>query len=210
MSDRIFIAGLSLHAYHGVMPYEGKVGQTFTIDMVLDIDLSAAARSDKVADTVSYDKVVECATAAFGKRKVRDLQVSDVKRMLDSVKARSEQITGKGTPKMFYGIDEDAQAFAAFIRDWVTENDRWGSPKFLFGESYGTLRAAIMVTNFYAGPHAITMPSGTFTLTRPGYDDGALVGDLDIAHDLVFAFLIGVFVDQSDRRAEFDRGAGEP
>jgi len=69
MTDRIFITGLSLHAYHGVMPYEGKVGQTFTIDMVLDIDLSAAARSDKVADTVSYDKVVECASKAFGAQK---------------------------------------------------------------------------------------------------------------------------------------------
>ena len=36
MSDRIFINGLSLHAYHGVMPYEGKVGQTFTLDLDLD------------------------------------------------------------------------------------------------------------------------------------------------------------------------------
>ena len=59
MSDQIFIKGLSLHAYHGVMPYEGKVGQTFTIDIELDIDLADAARSDKVADTVSYDKVVD-------------------------------------------------------------------------------------------------------------------------------------------------------
>jgi dihydroneopterin aldolase len=31
MSDRIFINGLSLHAYHGVMANEAKVGQTFTI-----------------------------------------------------------------------------------------------------------------------------------------------------------------------------------
>ena len=65
MSDRIFINGLSLHAYHGVMPYEGKVGQTFTIDLELEIDLADAARSDKVADTVSYDKVVDCASGAF-------------------------------------------------------------------------------------------------------------------------------------------------
>ena len=65
MSDLIFITGLSLHAYHGIMPYEGKVGQTFTIDLVLDIDLATAARSDKVADTVSYDKVVDCASQAF-------------------------------------------------------------------------------------------------------------------------------------------------
>jgi dihydroneopterin aldolase len=65
MSDRIFINGLALHAYHGVMPHEGKVGQTFNLDLALDIDLKAAAKSDKVADTVSYDQVVEVATKAF-------------------------------------------------------------------------------------------------------------------------------------------------
>ena len=65
MSDKIFIEGLSLHAYHGVMAYEAKVGQTFTIDLELDIDLSEAAKSDKVVDTVSYDKVVDCVSAAF-------------------------------------------------------------------------------------------------------------------------------------------------
>ena len=65
MSDRIFISGLSLHAYHGVMAHEAKVGQSFTIDLELDIELAEAARSDKVKDTVSYDKVVECVSAAF-------------------------------------------------------------------------------------------------------------------------------------------------
>lgn len=69
MSDRIFIKGLSLHAYHGVMPYEGKVGQSFTLDMALDIDLTIAARTDKVADTVSYDQVVAVATQAFTSQK---------------------------------------------------------------------------------------------------------------------------------------------
>ena len=34
MSDRIFITGLMLHAHHGVMPHEAKVGQTFSIDLV--------------------------------------------------------------------------------------------------------------------------------------------------------------------------------
>ena len=65
MSDCIFITGLTLHAYHGVMAHEAKVGQTFGIDIELDIDLAAAAKSDKVADTVSYDAVVTCATEAF-------------------------------------------------------------------------------------------------------------------------------------------------
>jgi 7,8-dihydroneopterin aldolase/epimerase/oxygenase len=76
MSDTIFIRGLSLHAYHGVMPYEGKVGQTFTIDLKLTIDLSAAARSDKVADTVSYDKVVECASQAFCAQRFRLIEAA--------------------------------------------------------------------------------------------------------------------------------------
>ena len=76
MSDRIFIAGLALHAYHGIMPYEGKVGQTFTIDIELDIDLADAARSDKVADTVSYDKVVTCASAAFTAQKYRLIEAA--------------------------------------------------------------------------------------------------------------------------------------
>lgn len=65
MSDAIFVNGLVLHAYHGVMPHEAKVGQTFMLDLDLEIDLSAAARSDKVIDTVSYDKVVECTAEAF-------------------------------------------------------------------------------------------------------------------------------------------------
>ena len=40
MSDRIFIRGLALHAFHGVMPHEAKVRQTFSIDLDLEIDLS--------------------------------------------------------------------------------------------------------------------------------------------------------------------------
>ena len=41
MSDAMFVNGLALHAYHGVMQHEAKVGQTFKLDLVLDIDLTA-------------------------------------------------------------------------------------------------------------------------------------------------------------------------
>ena len=76
MTDRIFIKGLTLHAYHGVMPHEAKVGQSFSIDMTLDIDLSAAARSDTVMDTVSYDKVVEAARGAFSSKRFRLIEAA--------------------------------------------------------------------------------------------------------------------------------------
>lgn len=76
MSDRIFVHGLSLHANHGVMAHEAKVGQTFTLDLELTIDLSAAARSDKVVDTVSYDKVVDCASEAFCSQRFRLIETA--------------------------------------------------------------------------------------------------------------------------------------
>ncbi len=69
MSDSVFVNGLMLHAYHGVMPHEGKVGQSFILDLVLDIDLTNVAKSDKLADTVSYDAVVSVVGRTFtGKR----------------------------------------------------------------------------------------------------------------------------------------------
>lgn len=44
--------------------------------------------------------------------------------------------------KQFYGIVEDATWFSDFIYQYVTRNERWNSPKFLIGESYGTTRSA--------------------------------------------------------------------
>jgi len=76
MNDKIFIKGLSLHAYHGVMAHEAKVGQSFTIDLDLDIDLSDAAGSDKVRDTVSYAEVAACASEAFGSKRFRLIEAA--------------------------------------------------------------------------------------------------------------------------------------
>src|SRR5467141_2223260 len=45
-------------------------------------------------------------------------------------------------PRQFHGIEEDIQSVGDFIRLYATRNKRWGSPKFLAGESYGTTRAA--------------------------------------------------------------------
>jgi carboxypeptidase C (cathepsin A) len=49
---------------------------------------------------------------------------------------------GKGTPKDFAGVDQDLKAFDKFVQRWITVNQRWNSPKYLFGESYGTTRSA--------------------------------------------------------------------
>jgi dihydroneopterin aldolase len=71
MTDAVFVTGLALHAYHGVMQHEAKVGQTFRLDLVLDIDLTEASRSDKLAHTVGYDQVVDVASTSFCARRYR-------------------------------------------------------------------------------------------------------------------------------------------
>jgi 7,8-dihydroneopterin aldolase/epimerase/oxygenase len=76
MSDAIFVNGLVLHAYHGVMPHEAKVGQPFGLDLLLDIDLDEAARSDTVKATVSYDKLVKVASEAFCARRYRLIEAA--------------------------------------------------------------------------------------------------------------------------------------
>ncbi|MGH7210610.1 MAG: S10 family serine carboxypeptidase-like protein, partial [Acetobacteraceae bacterium] len=45
--------------------------------------------------------------------------------------------------KDFWGVDQDAGSIRQFIKRYLTANDRWNSPKFLFGESYGTARSAV-------------------------------------------------------------------
>ncbi|WP_460873794.1 S10 family peptidase [Paralcaligenes ginsengisoli] len=46
--------------------------------------------------------------------------------------------------KDFWGVDQDARSITQFIKRYLTANDRWNSPKFLFGESYGTARSAVL------------------------------------------------------------------
>ncbi len=54
---------------------------------------------------------------------------------------------GAGDPKDFFGIDEDGRAFSDFIVQFITDYNRWSSPKYLFGESYGTFRSAVLASN---------------------------------------------------------------
>ncbi|MFZ0392741.1 MAG: peptidase S10 [Terracidiphilus sp.] len=51
---------------------------------------------------------------------------------------------GKGTAKDLTGVDPDLRAFDRFITRYITVNERWNSPKFLIGESYGTTRSAAL------------------------------------------------------------------
>ena len=76
------------------------------------------------------------------------LDVSDLV-FVDAMGTGFSRIIGKaeggvGTPKMFYGVDADGQAFTQFITRFLSQYDRWNSPKYLIGESYGTTRSAVV------------------------------------------------------------------
>jgi carboxypeptidase C (cathepsin A) len=56
----------------------------------------------------------------------------------------TKKMGGAGEGKDFFGIDQDGRAFADFITQFITDFNRWSSPKYLFGESYGTFRSAVV------------------------------------------------------------------
>jgi carboxypeptidase C (cathepsin A) len=53
-------------------------------------------------------------------------------------------LRGPDKEKAFYGVDQDAHAFANFIVEFLSRHGRWNSPKYLFGESYGTMRSGAL------------------------------------------------------------------
>jgi carboxypeptidase C (cathepsin A) len=54
------------------------------------------------------------------------------------------RLIGKDAEKGFWGVDQDGGAFTRFIARFITKYNRWNSPKFIFGESYGTTRSAVL------------------------------------------------------------------
>jgi dihydroneopterin aldolase len=50
----IELKGMIFHAHHGVMEQERKVGNTFTVDLELYVDLTCAMQSDQLEDTINY------------------------------------------------------------------------------------------------------------------------------------------------------------
>lgn len=64
--------------------------------------------------------------------------------MIDPVGTGYSRTIGNGSTKDYYGHKQDAASVAEFIRIWLTQHKRWMSPKYLAGESFGTVRAALL------------------------------------------------------------------
>jgi carboxypeptidase C (cathepsin A) len=74
------------------------------------------------------------------------------------------RFAGKDPEKAFWGVDQDAGAFARFIARFITKYNRWNSPKYIFGESYGTTRSAVLA-NLLETDHSIDL-NGVILLSQ--------------------------------------------
>jgi dihydroneopterin aldolase len=59
MSDQITITGIHGYGHHGLFENERSNGQDFYVDLILNLDLSQAAQSDAIEDTVNYAEITE-------------------------------------------------------------------------------------------------------------------------------------------------------
>jgi carboxypeptidase C (cathepsin A) len=85
----------------------------------------------------------------------------------------SRAAPGIDAAKLFWGIRQDAEAMAAFIRLYLTRTDRLASPKYLVGESYGGFRAARLAHELLSDPGiAVT----GLVLVSPALDLGLIHG----------------------------------
>lgn len=97
---------------------------------------------------------------------------------IDAPETGYSRITGAGKPGDFFGVDKDVTAFEQFVVRYLTTFDRWNSPKFLYGESYGTTRSAALADalqlNDNVAINGIVMQS---TILNFGIDSNAVGGN---------------------------------
>lgn len=79
------------------------------------------------------------------------LDVADIV-LIDPPGTGFSRVLPGADPTQFFGVRQDAVTLVRFIEDWIRENGRWHSPRFLLGASYGTVRAAVASQLLAGGP----------------------------------------------------------
>lgn len=59
MSSKIYLRNVRFHAFHGVLPQEGIVGNDYLVNLVLDYDFSSAMKTDNLEETLNYAEVYQ-------------------------------------------------------------------------------------------------------------------------------------------------------
>src|ERR1700733_594785 len=101
-------------------------------------------------------------------------------------------LRGADKEKAFYGVDQDAHAFANFIVEFLSRHNRWNSPKYLFGESYGTTRSAAL-SNILENEKALDL-NGIILLSQiVNFDDSVDAPQFNPGVDLPYALALPTY-----------------
>ena len=76
--------------------------------------------------------------------------------------------------KDFWGVDQDARSLKQFIKRYLTAYDRWNSPKFLFGESYGTARSCVLAWLLHEDGIDLNGVTDGYCASTPGSPDRSI------------------------------------
>jgi len=74
VTDSISIEGMEFYGYHGIFPEEKKLGQKFVIDLVMELDLMEAGKSDRLEDSINYPTVISLVEEIVCSRKYNMLE----------------------------------------------------------------------------------------------------------------------------------------
>ncbi|OUS23527.1 carboxypeptidase [Thalassotalea sp. 42_200_T64] len=103
--------------------------------------------------------------------------------MVDPVGTGFSRPVGKATGKDFWGTDQDIKSVSSFIKQYISDNQRWQSPKFILGESYGGMRTAgvsqALLQHYNMSLNGIILVSPFLEFTT-GFD----LGHADLPHIL--------------------------
>ncbi|MBS3743782.1 MAG: hypothetical protein KGY48_05475 [Wenzhouxiangellaceae bacterium] len=103
--------------------------------------------------------------------------------MVDPVGTGFSKPLGEAEGEKFWGVDQDIESVAAFIKQYISENGLWASPKFVLGESYGGIRGAGLAHHLQSR-HGMNLNGlilvSPFIDTAAGRDGGGL----DLPHAL--------------------------
>lgn len=100
---------------------------------------------------------------------------------IDPIGTGFSRFVGKGSESDFFGNNQDAASVGQFIESWLTANRRWESPKFLLGESYGTVRASLLTDVLMGGANKSPLLGVSFQgLILIGHDGGLVPLDSEL------------------------------
>ncbi len=122
--------------------------------------------------------------------------------MIDPVGTGFSKPLGEAKGEDFWGVDQDIKSVGSFIKRYVTENGRWGSPKYVLGESYGGVRGAGLARHLQSD---LGMNLNGLILVSPYF--GIASGDDGIGNDLPHVLYLSTFAATA---WYYDAVAGKP